>query len=59
MEELKQIVIRGTVTDTKTGEPIPGANVYLKSDRTNSAFSNEQGFFFCSKQHRKLPPMCW
>lgn len=45
MEELKQIVIRGTVTDTKTGEPIPGANVYLKSDRTNSAFSNEQGFF--------------
>lgn len=44
MEAMKTVLIRGTVTDAKTGEPIQGANVYLKSDRTNSAFSNVQGF---------------
>lgn len=37
------ITISVTVNDAKTNEPIESANVYLKSDRTNIAYSNAQG----------------
>lgn len=39
------IYITGLVEDFRTGEPVVDANIYLKSDRTNSTFSNEQGRF--------------
>ena len=39
------LTISGTVEDVRTNEPIVDANIYLKSDRTNSAFSNIQGYF--------------
>ncbi|QQS27463.1 MAG: sigma-70 family RNA polymerase sigma factor [Sphingobacteriales bacterium] len=45
METINPIVIRGTVLDARTGEPIVGANAYLKSDRTNSSYSNTLGNF--------------
>ena len=39
------LTISGTVEDVRTNEPIVDANIYLKSDRTNSTFSNIQGYF--------------
>lgn len=39
------LIISGIVEDVRTNEPIENANIYLKSDRTNSAFSNHQGYF--------------
>ncbi len=41
----RTIVISGIVKDAKTEEPIVGANVYLKSKRSNSIFTNDQGKF--------------
>ncbi|OWY24843.1 hypothetical protein C7N43_36175 [Sphingobacteriales bacterium UPWRP_1] len=54
MDAFDTIFIRGTVVDAKTGEPIQGANVYLKSDRTNSAFSNVHGYFSLSVEPLQL-----
>ncbi len=48
MELIDPMIIRGTVLDAKTNETIVGANVYLKSDRTNSAYSNSLGHFSLS-----------
>ncbi|MGB0840030.1 MAG: sigma-70 family RNA polymerase sigma factor [Chitinophagales bacterium] len=39
------ITINGIIQDVKTGELLPGANIYLKSDRMNSTYSNDQGRF--------------
>lgn len=39
------LTITGTIEDARTREPIVDANIYLKSDRTNSTFSNQQGLF--------------
>ncbi len=41
----RTIFINGFVKDTKTEEPIVGANVYLKSQRSNSVFTDESGHF--------------
>lgn len=38
-----EITVSITVKDIKTGEPIEGANIYLKSDRGNAVYSNQQG----------------
>ncbi|MGB1206198.1 MAG: sigma-70 family RNA polymerase sigma factor [Chitinophagales bacterium] len=45
MESPKLVHISGILQDAKTEEFITDANIYLKSDRTNSVFSNEQGRF--------------
>ncbi len=45
MEIQSSMSINGVIKDAKTGELIEGANIYLQSDRTNSAFSNNQGRF--------------
>lgn len=39
------LIISGIVEDVRTNESIENANIYLKSDRTNSTFSNNQGYF--------------
>lgn len=38
MELTDPMIIKGKALDPKTNETIVGANVYLKSDRTNSAY---------------------
>jgi len=45
MEARTTIEIKGIIRDIKTGEFLSDANIYLKSDRTNSSFSNSQGRF--------------
>lgn len=45
METVDPVYIRGVIHDAKTGEFVSGANIYLKSDRMNSAYSNDQGRF--------------
>ena len=45
METTKLVHISGILQDARTEEFIADANIYLKSDRTNSVFSNEQGRF--------------
>lgn len=45
MEVAKLVQVSGFVVDTKTGKPVPEANIYLKSDRTNNAYSDKEGFF--------------
>ncbi len=45
MELTDPMIIKGKVLDAKTNETIVGANVYLKSDRTNSAYTNSLGHF--------------
>lgn len=37
------VTISVCIIDARTGEPITGANIYLKSDRTNTTYSNTQG----------------
>lgn len=41
----KTMTITGTIIDGRTEEVISGANIYLKSLRTKSTYSNEQGRF--------------
>ena len=50
METTKLIHISGILQDAKTEELITDANIYLKSDRANSVFSNEQGRFQLTAQ---------
>ena len=45
METTKLVHISGILQDAKTEEFITDANIYLKSNRSNSVFSNEQGRF--------------
>ncbi|MEZ4886061.1 MAG: sigma-70 family RNA polymerase sigma factor [Chitinophagales bacterium] len=39
------MTINGLIQDARTSELISGATIYLKSDRTNSTFSNDEGRF--------------
>ena len=39
------MTITGLIEDGRTGELIAGATIYLKSQRTNSVFSNDEGRF--------------
>lgn len=39
----QEIVISLTVKDAKTNEPIEGANIYLKTDRSKTVYTNQQG----------------
>jgi len=45
METKGAISISGVVQDTKTQEFVAGCNIYLKSDKMNAAYSDEQGRF--------------
>jgi RNA polymerase sigma-70 factor (ECF subfamily) len=45
MESTNLVHISGILQDARTEEFIADANIYLKSDRSNSVFSNEQGRF--------------
>lgn len=45
MEAAAIMIVSGLITDAQTGEFLVGANIYLKSDRINSTFSNDQGRF--------------
>lgn len=45
MEHIDTINIQGVIQDAKTGELLSAANIYLKSNRTNSTYANEQGRF--------------
>lgn len=41
----KKIVIIGELKDIRTGEPLPGATVYLKSQKNQSVFTDNNGWY--------------
>ncbi len=44
VQDTKSIIITGEVTDSKTGEPLPGANVYIVNTLLGAA-ADETGFY--------------
>ncbi len=48
-----KLLISGLIEDAKTGELLSDCNIYLKSDRTNSVYSNDQGRFTLTVENKK------